>query len=182
MSREIDAAWVEPDHVDEILQQWARERPDVDVSAMAIIGRISRLEKVIRPRLNAVFADHDLESWEFDVLATLLRTGPPNRLTPGELLASMMITSGAMTNRIDRLEKRGLVKRERSRDDGRLVLVTLTRKGRKKVDAALVDHAANELRIISALTPAQRAQLADLLRLLHHAVSAQPAGPDDSKA
>ena len=78
-------AHMEADHVDEIVAQWNRERPEVDVSGMAIIGRITRLSQVIRPRLNAVFAAHDLESWEFDVLATLLRNGPPHQLTPGEL-------------------------------------------------------------------------------------------------
>ncbi len=142
---------------------------------MAVIGRISRLEKVIRPRLNAVFAQHDLESWEFDVLATLLRNGPPHQLTPGELLESMMITSGAMTNRIDRLEQRGFVKRAKSPSDGRQVLVTLTKKGMKTIDAALVDHAANELAIISALDPTQQKELIGLLRVLHHAVVDQPA-------
>ncbi|WP_040493974.1 MarR family winged helix-turn-helix transcriptional regulator [Ilumatobacter nonamiensis] len=154
------------DAVDGIVEQWNRERPDVDVSGMAIIGRISRLERSIRPRLEATFATHDLESWEFDVLATLRRTGDPHQLTPGELLDSMMVTSGAMTNRIDRLEQRGFVRRTRSPHDGRQVLVTLTASGRKKVDAALVDHAANELRIIDGLTTEQRAQLVDLLRAL----------------
>lgn len=166
---------MQPDHVDKIVAQWNRERPDVDVSGMAIIGRISRLARVIRPRLNEVFAQHDLESWEFDVLATLLRNGPPHQLTPGELLESMMITSGAMTNRIDRLEQRGFVKRTKSPSDGRQVLVTLTKKGMKTIDAALVDHAANELAIISALNPTQRAELIGLLRVLHHAVVDQPA-------
>ncbi len=158
------------DHVDVIVAQWKRERPDVDVSGMAVIGRLTRLVKVIRPRLDAVFAEHDLESWEFDVLATLLRNGEPHRLTPGELLESMMITSGAMTNRIDRLEERGFVKRVKHPDDGRQVLVTLTKKGMRKVDAALVDHAANERAIIGVLDRDQRDQLIDLLRILHRSV------------
>lgn len=162
------------DPVDEIVEQWTSERPGVDVSGMAIIGRITRLDKLIRPRLDAVFAQHDLESWEFDVLATLFRNGGLHQLTPGQLLDSMMITSGAMTNRIDRLEQRGLVKRAKSPTDGRQVLVTLTKKGLKKVDAALIDHAANERRIVDALTPEQRDQLVDLLRRLHHGVAEQP--------
>ncbi len=159
------------DQVDEIVQQWARERPHLDVSGMAIIGRISRLDKLLGPQLNAVFAQHDLESWEFDVLATLLRNGAPHELTPGQLLDSMMITSGAMTNRIDRLEQRGLVKRTKSSTDGRQVLVGLTKKGRKVVDAALVDHAANERAIVATLTADQRVQLVALLRSLHAGVT-----------
>lgn len=165
------------DHVDAIVDQWSRERPDVDVSGMAIIGRLTRLEQLIGRQLDAVFAQHDLESWEFDVLATLLRHGEPHQLTPGQLLDSMMITSGSMTNRIDRLEQRGLVKRSKSQTDRRQVLVTLTKTGLKKVDAALVDHAANELDIIDALEPEQRNQLTDLLRLLHQAVTEQPPTP-----
>lgn len=163
------------DHVDLIVAQWQRERPDVDVSAMAVIGRITRLEKVIRPRLNAVFAQHGLESWEFDVLATLRRNGAPHQLTPGQLLESMMITSGAMTNRLDRLEQRGFVERSRSPDDGRQVLVTLTRSGRRTIDAALVDHAANELDLVAPLDPDQRDQLVELLRILHRALADEPA-------
>lgn len=167
MSREVEP---EQDSVDVIVDQWRSERPDVDVSGMAIIGRLGRLERLIRPRLDEVFAEHDLESWEFDVLATLLRSGEPHRLTPGELLESMMITSGAMTNRIDRLEHRGFVKRAKSPSDGRQVLVSLTAKGRKKVDAALIDHAANENAILSGLSSNQQRELIDLLRVLSHAV------------
>lgn len=171
---------METDQVDEIVGQWNRERPDVDVSGMAIIGRITRLSQTIRPRLNAVFATHDLESWEFDVLATLLRNGPPHQLTPGELLDSMMITSGAMTNRLKRLEERGFIRRDSSPTDGRQVLVTLTPAGLTTVDAALVDHAANEADIIAALTPRQRDQLIRLLRTLHTAVVDRPNGVNRS--
>lgn len=173
MSRNENAteADTEPDHVDEILEQWNRERPNIDVSAMAIIGRLTRLEKLIRPRLNEEFARHDLESWEFDVLATLVRNGEPHQLTPGELLKSMMITSGAMTNRLDRLESRGFVKRIKSPTDGRQVLVTLTSKGLEKADLALAGHAANELALVAKLEPTQRSQLVELLRILHHAVA-----------
>ena len=165
------------DHVDEIIQQWTRERPQLDVSGMAIIGRITRLERVIRPQLDAVFARHDLESWEFDVLATLLRSGHPHQLTPGQLLDSMMITSGAMTNRIDRLERRSLVKRTKDPADGRQVLVGLTTKGLTVVDSALVDHAANERDIIGALTPDQHDQFVDLLRRLSLDVAGRAGDP-----
>ena len=164
------------DHVDEIVEQWALERPGLDVSGMEIIGRITRLEKLIRPRLDAVFAQHDLESWEFDVLATLLRNGEPHQLTPGQLLDSMMITSGAMTNRIDRLERRGFVQRTKSPTDGRQVLVELTQTGLQLVDAALVDHAANERAIVDALGPDQRDQLVDLLRRLYLGIADQHSG------
>ncbi len=168
-----------PDHVDEIIAQWTRERPGVDVGGMAIIGRINRLAKEIRPRLDAVFAAHDLESWEFDVLATLLRTGPPHQLTPGQLLESMMITSGAMTNRLQRLEERGFLERTKSPTDGRQVLVTLTDTGRRTVDAALLDHAANQRQILAALDRDQQERLIELLRALGDALhSKQPTDPD----
>ena len=161
---------MEPDHVDMIVSQWHEQRPDVDVSGMAIIGRISRLERMIRPRLNATFARHGLESWEFDVLATLRRSGPPFRLSAGQLLRSMMITSGTMTNRIDRLEERGFIRRQPDPDDRRAVLVELTKSGLAKIDAALPDHAANEQRIIEALSSRDRDTLVRLLRKLHHTV------------
>lgn len=171
---------MERDHVDDIVDQWQRQRPHVDVSGMAVVGRITRLHKMIQPTLDAVFAAHDLESWEFDVLATLLRNGPPHQLTPGQLIESMMITSGAMTNRIDRLERRGLVERVQSPTDGRRVLVTLTEHGLEKVDTALVDHAANELRLIDALDDTQRDQLIELLRTLHHTIIDYPDIPATS--
>lgn len=166
------------DHVDEIVAQWHRERPDVDVSGMEIIGRIGRLDRMIRPRLRSTFARHGLEDWEFDVLATLRRNGAPHRLTAGQLLESMMITSGTMTNRIDRLEARGLVSRAKDPDDARVVLVGLTPEGLETIDAAVVDHAANEDRILSGLEPAKRQQLVELLRDLHLAVEALDDGDD----
>ncbi|MEM9133877.1 MAG: MarR family transcriptional regulator [Actinomycetota bacterium] len=164
-----------PDAVDEIVSQWNRERPDLDVTGMGIIGRIGRLDQVLRARLNEVFAAHDLENWEFDVLATLRRSGEPYQLTPGRLLDSMMITSGAMTNRIDRLEARGLVTRSKSPTDGRQVLVTLTMQGRTTLDAALADHVENERRLISSLDPDQQQDLIALLRRLHHGVTRDTA-------
>ena len=149
------------------MAQWHRERPDVDVSGMEVIGRLTRIVQMIRPLLDDAFTRHELESWEFDVLATLLRSGAPHQLTPGQLLDSMMITSGAMTNRIDRLEDRGYVQRTRSPTDGRQVLVGLTAQGAAKVDAALRDHAANELAILRGLSSAERTRLVRLLRSLH---------------
>jgi DNA-binding MarR family transcriptional regulator len=170
MSREVWASVfpVESDHVDRIVEQWREQRPDVDVEGMAIIGRISRLEQMVRPLLARVFAKHGLEAWEFDVLATLRRHGPPFQLTAGDLMATMMITSGAVTNRIDRLEGRGLIRRSRDSSDGRVVLVGLTDTGLDKVDAALVDHVANEVELIAKLDPKERETLIRLLRKLHH--------------
>lgn len=174
---------VKPDHVDTIVAQWNRERPAIDVSGMSVIGRLGRLNLLIRSRLDEVFANHDLESWEFDVLATLLRTGAPHQLTPGQLMDSMMITSGAMTNRIDRLETRGYVRRVKNPDDGRQVLVTLTTEGLAKVDAALIDHAANELDLLAALSVDQRHQLVELFRLLADGVaSGRDSGDEGTSA
>lgn len=169
------------DHVDEIISQWNRERPDLDVSAMAVIGRISRLERMIRPRLDAVFAEHGLESWEFDVLATLRRHGAPYQLTPGRLLQSTMITSGAMTHRIDRLQARGLVERTKSPTDGRLVLVGLTPTGFDLIERAVADHAANELDILAALSPRQTAELTGLLRVLLRSTEHRPSSSDGAE-
>lgn len=159
------------DHVDEIVAQWQQERPDVDVSGMALIGRVSRLERAIAPLLAEVFAQHGLEAWEFDMLATLRRSGAPYQLTAGQLVSSMMITSGAVTNRIDRLEGRGLIRRERDPHDGRVVRVTLTDAGLERIDAALPDHAANELRMVSALAPEERETLIALLSKLTRALT-----------
>ncbi|MEM7321947.1 MAG: MarR family transcriptional regulator [Actinomycetota bacterium] len=166
----------QPDRVDSIIEQWNREEPELDVSAMAIIGRIGRLERLLRPRLNDVFAHHGLESWEFDVLATLLRSGTPYQLTPGALLESTMVTSGAMTNRIDRLADRGLVERRKNPADKRQVLVALTAKGRRTVGAAVVDHAANESTLLAALDRTQQAQLISLLRTLHRSLDEPDPG------
>src|SRR4051812_2489872 len=108
----------ERDAVDAIIDQWATERPDVDTSAIAVIGRISRLEKKLAGELARVFAMHGLEHWEYDVLATLRRAGTPFELTVGELLESMMLASGTISHRIDRLEARGLVERHSDPNDG----------------------------------------------------------------
>jgi DNA-binding MarR family transcriptional regulator len=163
------------DGVDSILEQWRHERPDVDLSGMAIIGRISRLERMIQPLLDTVFAAHHLESWEFDLLATLRRAGPPHQLSAGHLLQSMMISSGTVTNRIDRLQAREFVQRSSDPGDGRRVLVTLTKTGLAVIDAAVTDHTANEAGIVARLEPADRAALETALRNLHHAITTATA-------
>ena len=119
-----------PDHVDRVVEQWAAERPELDASPIRIVGRVSRLSRGIDRQLKTVFDRHGIEAWEYDVLAALRRSGPPYELTAGALLASLMITSGAVTNRIDRLEARGLVRRVKAPHDGRIVLVQLTAAGR----------------------------------------------------
>ena len=163
----------ERDAVDVILAQWAVERPDVDVSAIAVIGRISRLERLLAPELARVFAEHGLEAWQYDVLATLRRSGKPYELTIGAMLDSMMLASGTISHRIDRLEQRGLVERRPDPSDKRVVLVRLTTAGKRVVDAAIVDHAANETALLSGLAPRERAQLESLLRRLHLSLSAR---------
>ncbi|WP_367135679.1 MarR family winged helix-turn-helix transcriptional regulator [Saccharothrix sp. HUAS TT1] len=152
------------DHVDLVLGQWRAQRPDLDVSPMAVIGRLSRLARLVDGELGRTFARHDLDRPSFDVLATLRRSAPPHRLTPTELMRASMVTSGAVTQRLDRLEARGLVARTPNEHDGRGVVVALTDAGRELVDQVLPDHLATEDRLLGALTKRERAALADTLK------------------
>jgi DNA-binding MarR family transcriptional regulator len=154
------------DGVDVILQQWQRERPDLDTSPIGVIGRVSRLSREIERRLEPVYAACGLEPGWYDVLATLRRAGPPYRLRPTDFAASLMLTSSGTTKRLDRLEAAGHIAREPDPTDRRGVLIRLTAKGRGLIDQAAVKHLANERRILSGLTPAEQRQLADLLRKL----------------
>lgn len=154
------------DHVDLILAQWQRERPDLDPSPMGVIGRIARLSLILGRALEDTFAEYGLSRGEFDVLATLLRSGPPYALTPTMLFRDLMLSSGAMTNRLDRLERAGLVQRTPDPSDRRGTLIGLTSTGQERVSQALVAHVANETRLLAGLSPAQRTQLATLLRVL----------------
>jgi DNA-binding MarR family transcriptional regulator len=156
----------ERDGVDLIIEQWRRERPDLDSSPIAIIGRISRLARDIEQRLERVYREQGLEPGWHDVLATLRRSGPSYRLRPSELTNALMLTSSGTTKRLDRLEQAGLIAREPDPDDRRGTLITLTPAGRKLIDTATVAHLENEHRILSALTDADRKRLADLLRKL----------------
>jgi len=156
----------EQDRVDLILEQWRRERPDLDTAPMGVIGRISRLSRELELRLDPAFARHGLESGLFDVLAALRRAGPPYRLRPTDLAASLMLTSSGTTKRLDRLEQAGLITRQPDPGDRRGLLIELTPAGRRLVDATLIEHMANEHNLLSALTPAERGQLASLLRKL----------------
>jgi DNA-binding MarR family transcriptional regulator len=152
------------DAVDQILDQWARERPDVDAWPMGIIGRITRLSRLVDRELKNFFAGHGLERWEFDVLATLRRSGAPYELTAGALNRAAMVTSGAITNRIDRLAAKDLVERVPDEEDRRSVRVRLTERGQALVDEVTGLHVANEARLLASLTPDERRQLAGLLR------------------
>jgi DNA-binding MarR family transcriptional regulator len=167
---------VAKDHVDRVLEQWASERPDLDASPIAIIGRISRLSRAIDRQLKTVFDVHGLEAWEYDLLASLRRSGPPYELTAGELLDALMITSGAVTNRIDRLEQRGFVRRAKAPDDRRVVRIRLTSAGRAAVDNTIADHLANEGDILGALTPADRRHLERLLRKVQDGLPGSDVG------
>ncbi|MDH6116193.1 MarR family transcriptional regulator [Kitasatospora sp. GAS204B] len=154
------------DHVDLVLAEWARQRPDLDVSPMAVMGRLKRLGRLVDAELKRTFAAHGLDPAAFDVLATLRRSDPPHRLTPAELMRAAMVTSGAVSQRLEKLEERGLVSRRPSATDGRVVHVELTEAGRELVDRVLPDHLATERRLLAALGGPERGALADTLRAL----------------
>ncbi|HEY1726770.1 MAG TPA: MarR family transcriptional regulator [Candidatus Baltobacteraceae bacterium] len=154
------------DRVDHILAQWKRERPDLDTRPMAVVGRIQRATAALRPLLDATHEASGLQSESFDVLASLRRNGSPHQLSPTDLYREMMLTSGAMTNRIDRLEEAGLVARRADPNDRRGTLVRLTPKGKTLIDNATTKHVANEERLLSVLTLREQQQLNDILRKL----------------
>jgi DNA-binding MarR family transcriptional regulator len=164
----------EPDAVDRMLDQWRRERPDLDLDAMGTIGRLGRLAAVAGPLVEAGLTPHRLTVGEFDVLAALRRDGDPFTLTPTVLARGLMLSPAAMTNRLDRLEAAGLVTRELDRDNRRSVRVTLTADGRARVDAAVTDHVANEERLLASLSRDERARLDELLRTLLAGLADQP--------
>ena len=152
------------DHVGRIIAQWGEQRPDLDVSPMGLIGRLHRLAARLNEELRPVFAEAGLGDGDFDVLAALRRSGPEHALTPGELGATTMVTSGAITKRIDRLERADLVTRTVSDTDARSRRVALTAKGLRLVDDLLDRHVANEHRLVSGFSAEERQQLADLLK------------------
>jgi DNA-binding MarR family transcriptional regulator len=157
---------VDKDNVDAILGQWQQVRPDLDCSPMGIIGRMSRASRLLERELKELFAQYSLESWEFDVLATLLRSGPPHVLTAGQLSTAAMVSSAALTNRIDHLVSKNLVAREVDQDNRRRVLISLTPQGMELVNKVVSQHVANEQRLLGGLTGTQQDQLARLLRRL----------------
>ncbi len=153
-----------PDEVDHLVEAWRRERPDLDVAPMQVLSRVTRLARHLDLARRQAFAEHGLETWEFDVLSALRRSGEPYSLSPGRLLRETMVTSGTMTNRVDRLATKGLVERLRDQADRRGVLVRLTADGRSRVDAALAGLLAHERLLLAELSAADQAALASLLR------------------
>jgi DNA-binding MarR family transcriptional regulator len=153
-----------PDHMDAIVAQWSRERPDVDVTALGILGRLFRAAQLADVELARGISEHELQPGWFDLLAALRRSGRPFELTPTQLLATTMLSSGGMTKRLDRLEDAGLVARRPDPGDRRGTLVGLTPKGRAVVDDALVTHVANEKRLLEPLSATERRALDRLLR------------------
>ncbi len=154
------------DEVDRIVRAWRRERPDLDLAPLEVLSRLARIARHLDRYRGAAFAEHGLETWEFDVLAALRRSGSPYQLSPGQLAAETLVASGTMTNRIDRLQARRLVVREPDPDDGRGVLVGLTDAGRTTVDATMVTLLDRERDLLAELDAMSRRRLAALLRRL----------------
>jgi DNA-binding MarR family transcriptional regulator len=154
------------DEVDAILAQWERERPDLDLSGMGVFGRLGRLYVIGGRAIDEVFLRHGLQRGEFDVLATLRRSGPPYTLIPSALSETLMLSRAGMTNRLDRLEAAGLIERRLDQADRRSFLIALTPEGRRVVDAAVSEHTANQVRLLSSLTPQERTTLDQLVRKL----------------
>lgn len=154
------------DEVDRIVDAWRAERPDLDASPMLVLSRVTRLARRLDLERRAAFAAHELEPWEFDVLSSLRRAGAPYELTPGALMNELLVSSGTMTNRIDRLERAGLVSRSPAPDDRRAVLVALTPRGKTRVDEALISLLSCERQILAALDAEEAGTLGDLLKAL----------------
>jgi DNA-binding MarR family transcriptional regulator len=154
------------DEVDRLVDAWRRERPDLDVTPMEVLSRVTRLSRHLDRARRQACAEHHLELWEFDVLTALRRSGPPYQLSPGQLIHEMLVTSGTMTNRVDRLATRGYVTREPDPDDRRGVLVQLTHAGQQAVDAVMDGLLGRERDLLDGLAVAEQQRLASLLRAL----------------
>ena len=152
------------DEVERLVSGWRRALPDVDVTPLEVLSRVTRLAQHLERQRNAIFARRELETWSFDVLSALRRSDPPHELSPGQLLAHTLVTSGTMTNRLNHLEARGLVRRRRDPRDARSVRVRLTADGRRKVDGALRDLVAREDALLGGLSADERRSLAQLLK------------------
>jgi len=156
----------ESDEVDRIVGAWLRQRPDLDFSPLEVLSRVDRLSRHLDRARREAFRRSELEPWEWDVLSALRRAGEPYQLSPKQLLQQTLVSSGTMTNRIDRLVARRLVRREQDPDDGRSILVTLTADGRTRVDAAITRLVDAEAVLLDSLSRADRERLAGLLRKL----------------
>ncbi|MDQ2749367.1 MAG: MarR family transcriptional regulator [Actinomycetota bacterium] len=154
------------DHVAEILDQWRAQRPDLDVSSVGVFGRISRIERHKSAAMREVYRRYECDSGEYDVLAALRRTGPPHRLTPTDLARSVLVNTATMTERLGRLQRRGLISRTHSTRDRRSVLVELTTAGSTLIDSAVTDLLATQARLLKGLSGADRRALAQLLAAL----------------
>ena len=154
------------DEVDRIVDAWTRERPDLDFSPLQVLSRVGRLSRHLERARRAAFAASELESWEFDVLSALRRAGAPYQLSPKALLQQTLVSSGTMTNRIDRLVGRKLVERRTDPHDGRGILVVMTALGQQRVDRAIKELLEGERELLDALSTADQERLAVLLRKL----------------
>lgn len=154
------------DKIDAILAQWQQQRPDLDMGPMGPIGRLKRCAALLQPKLDRVFSEYGLSFWEFDVLATLRRSGAPYCLAPTELFSTLMITSGTMTHRMNQLEKRGLIERLANPEDARSKLVKLSGEGLQLIDKTVEAHIENERKIVADLSESQLQQIDDSLRTL----------------
>jgi DNA-binding MarR family transcriptional regulator len=161
-NRDVDRG----DHVDHLLEQWHEAMPDLDPSPMAVVARVSRLGRIFNRRVEELYARYGLNQSQFGVLAALRRAGPPYCLSPTELYNSLLVTSGAMTNRLERLAASGYIERIPDPKDGRSMLVALTPAGKRLIERVVGLHYENEHRLLSPLSPEERTQLADLLRRL----------------
>jgi DNA-binding MarR family transcriptional regulator len=156
----------EHDEVDRIVDAWSRERPDLDFAPLQVLSRVSRLTRHLDRARRQAFSASDLESWEFDVLSALRRAGSPYHLSPKALLQQTLVSSGTMTNRIDRLVERRLVERRTDPNDGRGILVCMTSLGAERVDGAIATLLENERELLAALSSTDQDRLAALLRKL----------------
>jgi DNA-binding MarR family transcriptional regulator len=162
--------WSVPDAVDLIMEQWRHARPELDVSALAVFGRLHRNYHRYQGQIGEKFAQHGITMSAFDVLTALRRNGEPYRLTAGALASQTLVSTGGLTQRVERLEKAGLARRERGGDDGRVVYVQLTEQGQELIDQVADDHFANETAMLVGLGAAEQRQLAALLARLERSM------------
>ena len=150
--------------IDRVVEQWAKEKPELETEPMAMMGRIMRIAKYMETQVAELHKKYDMKLGEFDVLATLRRSGKPYRLTPSELIGSMMLTSGAMTNRLDKLEAKGLISREHSKEDRRSVSVQLTKDGLILIDQMMTEHVEMQKKLVKSLSASQKKNTNQLLK------------------